>query len=412
MSHTIEGRRCAAGNRVAHYRCCVADEVPRSEPLVLSRPRPDGWVPLARQPVPVRLIVAIIGLILATIVALLLVVALRRILVYVVIAAFFAIILNPAVDLLERARLRRGLATLLVFLLGIVAFSSMIYAFVKPVYDASRRFADDIPGFVDRAQKGQGQVGKLVKRFKLDDYVRTHQGRLKDAVKNAGGPAAKAAGKLAQGVFGLVTILVLAFLLLLEGPHMVDGFLNALPPPRRERVRRVGRDAARAVTGYMFGNVLISIVAGTVTFVALAILRVPFAGVLGLWVGFADLLPLVGATVGAVPTVLIAFLHSSPAGIAMVVVFVVYQQFENHVLQTVVMSKTVKLNPLWVLLSVLIGVELSGIVGALLAIPAAGAIQVIARDIWDTRRGRIKDEPTIGESEIPISSPRASEATP
>jgi predicted PurR-regulated permease PerM len=123
---------------------------------------------------------------------------------------------------------------------------------------------------------------------------------------------------------------------------------------------------------------------------------VPFRGVLSLWVGFADLIPLVGATLGAAPVVLIAFLHSTWAGIGSIIFFIVYQQFENHVLQVTIMARTVQLNPLAVLVSVLVGVELFGILGALLAIPAAGALQVVGRDIWDARRGRLKPEPTTG----------------
>ncbi|MDP8938216.1 MAG: AI-2E family transporter, partial [Actinomycetota bacterium] len=130
---------------------------------------------------------------------------------------------------------------------------------------------------------------------------------------------------------------------------------------------------------------------------------VPFRGVLALWVGFADLIPLVGATLGAIPTVAVAFLHSTTAGIGVLVFYIVYQQFENHVLQPAVMSKTVHINQLFVLVSVLIGVELFGILGALLAIPAAGVISVVARDLWDQRQGKFKEEPTIGEDEIPVS---------
>jgi predicted PurR-regulated permease PerM len=133
------------------------------------------------------------------------------------------------------------------------------------------------------------------------------------------------------------------------------------------------------------------------------IVGVPFKEVLGLWVAFADLIPLVGATLGAVPAVFVAFLHSVPAGIATVAFFVAYQQFENHVLQVSIMSKTVNLNPLTVLISVLAGVELFGILGALLCIPVAGIAQVVARDIYDERRGRLKPEPTVGAEEVPIS---------
>ncbi|MGN6694238.1 MAG: AI-2E family transporter, partial [Aquihabitans sp.] len=110
-----------------------------------------------------------------------------------------------------------------------------------------------------------------------------------------------------------------------------------------------------------------------------------------------------GATLGAIPQVLVAFLQSTPAGIATIDFFILYQQFENNVLQVTVMSRTVNINPLGVLVSVLIGVEVFGLLGALLAIPVAGVIQVVVRDLWDERAGRPKDEITLGPDEIPIS---------
>ena len=152
------------------------------------------------------------------------------------------------------------------------------------------------------------------------------------------------------------------------------------------------------------GNLLISVIAGVTTYIFLLVVGVPFRGVLSLWVGFADLIPLVGATLGAIVVVGVAFLHSVPAGIAAVIFYILYQLFENHVLQVAVMSRTVKLNPLSVFIAVLVGVELFGILGALLAIPVAGIVQVIARDVWDERRGRFKPEPTIGPHEVPIGS--------
>jgi predicted PurR-regulated permease PerM len=172
----------------------------------------------------------------------------------------------------------------------------------------------------------------------------------------------------------------------------------------------VANDASKAITGYMAGNLLISVIAGAASFACLATLGVQFAGVLGLWVAFADLIPMVGATLGAVPAVLVAFLHSTSAGLITIGFFIVYQQFENHVLQVSIMSRTVALNPLAVLVSVLIGVDLLGFLGALLAIPIAGVIQVIGRDIYDTQRGEIKEEPTVGEDEIPISEVEATDA--
>jgi predicted PurR-regulated permease PerM len=134
----------------------------------------------------------------------------------------------------------------------------------------------------------------------------------------------------------------------------------------------------------------------------LRIFGVPFAFILALWVAFADLLPLVGATLGAIPPILVAFLESPGIGIATIVFFVAYQQFENHVLQPVVMSRTVKLNPLAVLVAVLVGVKLAGLLGALLAIPVAGALQVVIRDVWDERRGTVKEVLSVGADETPV----------
>jgi predicted PurR-regulated permease PerM len=153
----------------------------------------------------------------------------------------------------------------------------------------------------------------------------------------------------------------------------------------------------------MTGNLLISVVAGVAAYVFLKIAGVPYPEVLALWVAFADLIPLVGATLGAVPTIAVAFLKSNAAGIATLIFFVLYQQFENNVLQVTVMSRTVKINPLGVLVSVLIGVELFGLLGALLAIPAAGVVQVIVRDLWNGRTGHLKEEATIGTDEVPMS---------
>jgi predicted PurR-regulated permease PerM len=170
---------------------------------------------------------------------------------------------------------------------------------------------------------------------------------------------------------------------------MWRAFLRWLPPARAERVERTYREASRAVTGYMLGNILTSVIAGLIVLVTLFALGVPFPLLFGLWVALVDLLPLVGGLLAGVPTVFVAAIHSLPAGIVMVIVFLVYQQVENHVLNPVVMSKTVRLNPLWVLLAVLVGAKLGGtigssfgtFIGALIGIPAGGALQVIVREL-------------------------------
>jgi predicted PurR-regulated permease PerM len=209
-------------------------------------------------------------------------------------------------------------------------------------------------------------------------------------------------GTVFSGIIAALTVMVLTILLLLAGPELSQSFLAILPDGRRERVRRVASDASLAVSGYMFGNVVISILAGAAAYIFLRIAGIPYPEVLALWVAFADLIPLVGATLGAIPPVLVGFLQSTPAGIAAIIFFVLYQQFENNVLQVTVMSRTVKINPLGILVSVLIGVEVFGLLGALLAIPVAGVIQVVVRDLWNEREGQPKDPITLGSDETPL----------
>ncbi|MGH9043106.1 MAG: AI-2E family transporter [Acidimicrobiia bacterium] len=338
----------------------------------------------------VRIVLVVLAIGLGTTVAVLLTWQLRHILTLVIVAAFFATLLNPLVDALTRVRLRRSLATTIVFLLGTTTFAGLGYLVVRPLVDAGQSFADDIPGFVERAEKGEGRVGELIKRYNVEKFVRDNAPRLRDRLNELGGPAVKTVRTVATGAFAILTILVLTFLILLEAPDIITAFLALFSERHREQLRHIGRDAGRAVTGYMAGNLLISLIAGSVTYVTLRILGVPFANVLAVWVGFADLIPLVGATLGAIPTVFVAFLHSTGAGIAVLIVYIVYQQIENHVLQPVVMSRTVNLNPLLVLLAVLVGVELAGFVGALLAIPAAGVIQVVVRNLWEQRQTRLR----------------------
>jgi predicted PurR-regulated permease PerM len=326
----------------------------------------------------------------------------------VVVAVFFAVVLTPAVDALERRlgrgeRLRRGFATLAVFITGVIVFGALGYAFARPVYDASTSFSKDLPRTIRDAENGKGEIGRSLKDIGAQQWAHDNLPKIRDSLSDSNGPLFTAGKTVATGVVAILTILVLVFLMLIEGPKISAFLLGLLPAPRAERVRRVGSDAARAVTGYMAGNLLISVIAGCAIYIWLRAWFLPFALVLALWVAFADMLPLVGATIGAIPAVFVAFLDSPGAGIATLVFFIVYQQFENHVLQTTIMAKTVKLNPLGVLLAVLVGVELAGLLGALLAIPAAGAIQVVARDVWGQRHGRVKEVLSIGASEEPVT---------
>src|SRR5205807_4622311 len=192
-----------------------------------------------------------------------------------------------------------------------------------------------------------------------------------------------------------VTIVFMTFFMLLEGPAWVERLFGLMRPQSQKRWRAVGHAIYRTVGGYVTGNLLISLIAGVSTAFVLLIMGVPYWVALGLIVGILDLIPLAGATIAGIIISAVAFLHSIPAGIVVVVFFVVYQQIENHLLQPVVYGRTVRLSPLAVLISVLIGAELAGVLGALAAIPIAGTLQVIFLD-WLRHRRAAQPVPETG----------------
>jgi predicted PurR-regulated permease PerM len=353
--------------------------------------------------VPVRTIATAIGMVLVTALLLLVLHEVSRVLIWIIVAAFFAIAIYPVVDWVEHrvTRGRRSLATLLVFLLVLVVLAALVAAFVVPLTREGVAFAGQLPQLLADARAGRGPVGSFLERTHALNYVQDNQDRIKSVASGLTTPAAGVLKGVATGVAGVVTIFVLAYLMVLEGPKVVDGSLNLLREENRPRVRSVAGDCAKSITGYLSGNLLISVICGVLTYVVLLVTGVPYAGLISLFVAVADLIPLVGATLGAIVAALAAAIHSIPALIAVAIFFVVYQQLENHLLQPLILSRTVKLNPLTVLISILVAVELAGILGAFLAIPVAGMMQVIARDVWDHRRGRPKEEPTVGEERLP-----------
>jgi predicted PurR-regulated permease PerM len=358
-----------------------------------------------RRPVPVRTIATAIAMVLGTWLLLLLLREVSRVLTWMIVAAFIAVALTPVVSWTEHrvTRGRRALATLLVFLLLALVVGGLVTLFALPLARQGTMFTDQLPQLLDDTASGRGPLGDLLQRTHTLDYVQDNEDRIKEFVTGLTTPTGVLRGVL-TGVAATVSIVVLAYLMVLEGPLMADGFLGLLKPETRPRVRAVAADCAKSITGYLSGNLLISVICGVATYVVLLVMGVPFAGLIALFVAVTDLIPLVGATIGATVGVLAAALHSVPALVVVAIFFVVYQQVENHVLQPVILARTVKLNPLAVLVSILLAVELAGVLGALLAIPVASVLQVIARDLWQHRAGRPKAEPTVGEDRVPAEA--------
>jgi len=360
-----------------------------STPPITRRAR--LWAAAESRGIPLRAILATAAVVVLVYVLAKVLYHLRDVILLLVVAAFLAVLLNPLVVFLQHWKIkRRGLAVTVVIVWSLLVFFGLALAFGYPLANGITHLADNLPHYVSDAENGRGWLGHLVRRYHVQQWVAHNVPKL----VNIGQGLTKPALTLGKGALTLMvalfTIFILVLLLLLEGPKMRAGLLGMMSPERGKRWSRIAGEVNRSVTGYMLGNLMTSVIAGVVVFVTLLILGVPFAFLWALWVALVDFLPRIGGALAGIPTVLFALAHSLTAGIVTLVVFIAYQQIENHVLNPVVMSRTVSVNPLLVLLSILIGASLGSWLGgtfgafvaALIAIPTAGAIQVVTREIW------------------------------
>jgi predicted PurR-regulated permease PerM len=315
----------------------------------------------------------------------------RHVLVWVVIALFLALALAPLVGWIERrTHLGRAPSIAIAYVLVLIVVVAVGASFLPKLIDEVNGFVQALPDYVHDLTHGRGRLGFLERKYHVVEKVR-EQVKEGGATKVLGlsGAALSVTKSIITIIAATVTIVFLTFFMLLEGRMWVERVYSLFPEHSQARWRKVGDDIYKTVGGYVTGNIVISLIAGTSATLVLLIMGVPYAVALGLLVAMLDLIPLAGATVAGIIVVLVAFLHSVQAGVVLAIFVIVYQQVENHFLQPVIYGRTVQLSPLAVLVSVLVGAELAGILGALAAIPVAGSLQVIVRDQFAARRGRV-----------------------
>ncbi|HEY5092109.1 MAG TPA: AI-2E family transporter [Acidimicrobiales bacterium] len=316
---------------------------------------------------------------------------LRALLMLGLVGGFIALILNPMVVALQHWRVkRRGGAVAIVTLVALVIFLGLAVLFGYPLINGITHFAHALPGYVHRAQEGKGAIGRLFRKYHVESWVKRNSSHLTSLASGLGKPALALGKGAASALLALIAVFSFVVLLLIEAPKIRRSSIRLLSKERGKKYRHVGKIIARNVSGYVLGDMLTSVIAGVIVFVTLLIVGVPYPFLWALWVALVDFLPTIGGALAGFPTVLFAFTHSLSAGIVTAVVFLVYTQVENHVLNPIVMSRTVKINPLLVFAAVLIGADLGawiaglagGFVAVLLAVPIAATIQVVVREWW------------------------------
>jgi predicted PurR-regulated permease PerM len=314
----------------------------------------------------------------------------RTVVLLILISGFAALVLNPLVVLLQQRLRRRGLAVAVVVALGAIGFLGLAAAFGYPLSDGVAHLAHRLPSIVSDAEHGRGVIGRLVREFHLQKWVAANAPKL----QHLGGDLAKPALAFGKGAVVLIgdvlAILTLVVLLLLEGPRIRVWVLSILTPEHAAWCQRVGGEMRQAIIGYVFGDLLTSLIAGLVIGATMWVLGLPFPLLFGLWVALVDFLPQIGGALAGIPTVVFAAVTSVPDAAILAAVFICYQQVENHVLNPMVMSRTVRTSPLLIFIAVLVGASLGAsfggafgaVLAALLAVPTAACVQILARELW------------------------------
>jgi len=340
-------------------------------------------------------VLSVLGITVLVGLVLLLVYLAWQVLTWILVAIILASALNPAVETFQRRGMRRAYAASIVFVIAILSMSAVGFLVLPPLVTQVSSFVEAVPDFIDDLTRGRGPLGWLQDDYQIVD-------RIREAIESQGTggvlglslPVLDIVRSVVTVVVGVITIIFLTYFMLLEGPRIIQGGLGLLAPQTRVRYERVGYEIYKTISGYVTGNLLISLVAGVASTAVLFGVGSDYAIALGLLVAIFDLIPLAGATLAAIIVSTVVLIETDwVRGLIVAGFFLAYQQLENHVLQPLVYGRTVELSPLTVLVSVLIGAQLAGVLGALMAIPVAGTLLAIGRELLHYRREAAIDTP-------------------
>jgi predicted PurR-regulated permease PerM len=314
----------------------------------------------------------------------------------IMVALFLALALNPAVEALQRRGLRRGAAVAVVYVAALVVLALLGLVFIPPLVAQVSKFFTAAPTLLDQLTKGHGPLGILERKYHVVEHARTltsGSGGGGGGLMGSAGSAFAAVEGVAATVLGGVVIAFLTFFMLLEGPDWRTRVTSLIPDQHRGSVERVGAGVYRSVGGFVTGNLLASLLAGFVVTMIMLIAGVPYAVPIGLFVVVIELVPYVGPIVATLVVGCVALTEGATPALISVGLLLVYHMIEGHTLRPWLYGRAVQLSPLAVLVAILLGTEIAGILGALVAIPVAGSIQVLISEIMragsDRRRARV-----------------------
>lgn len=307
------------------------------------------------------------------------------------VAFFFALALNAPVAFLARripgrARGSRAWATSLAFLIVVLLLGGFIASFVPPLTHQTQNLIDAAPGLLDDVRSQQGTVGELIRRYHLEDQVNSLSKQLGDRAQDGAGAAFTTVQKAGSSAVTLLTVLVLTFMMLVEGPRRIE-FLRELVPGKHKRVvERATGNMYRVVKGFVNGQVILAALAALLITPALFVLGISYPVGLAVIIFICGLIPMIGHTIGAIIVTLVALFTSPTAAIIILIYYITYQQLENIFIQPRIQANSTDMSPLLVFASVVVGLSFGGLLGGLLAIPVAGCLRILALEYLASRK--------------------------
>lgn len=342
-----------------------------------------------------RTVVRLILLTLVTILGIRFALSVSNVLVLLFVAFFLALALNPGVSWIARnLKLKSRVAAVgISYVLVLTVLGAFLTYVVPPLVRQTVDFINDAPETIESLKTDDSSAGRFVRRYNLDEQLEGFTNNLQQRTKNFRQPVVATAGRVGNALVSIITVLVLTFMMLVEGPIWIKRYWRHMPNRRRKHDQMVAEKMYRVVTGYVNGQLLLAVIAASFAFIVLVIAStllnvsinaVALAGILV----FTGLIPMIGNTIGGVIVTAACLFVSVPLAIIMAVFFVLYQQIENVSLQPYIHSKYNELSPLLVFVAALMGIGFGGLLGGLIAIPAAGCAKVLLMDYLERRETR------------------------
>lgn len=341
--------------------------------------------------IPTRTVVRVMLVVLAALLALAAVRQATHALTLIFVAFFLALAFNSPVQWIARRMpgKRKGsrvAGTGISFLIVLLLVVGFLVSIVPPLVRQTSNFINNAPAQIQHIRNGEGEIGKFVDRYGLEDDINKFSSQLSDRLKDASGTAVSTFGKATGSIFAILTVLVLTFMMLIEGPRWLRFVKDIIPDHQHARADRLASDMYRVVKGYVNGQVVLALIAAAMLLPALLILGVPYPAALVVVVFICGLIPLVGHTIGAIIVTIVALFHSPWSAAIILGYYILYQQIENYIIQPRVQANTTNMSPLLVFMSVIVGVSFGGLLGGLVAIPVAGCLRIALLDYLRSKR--------------------------